>query len=76
MTTEREWRRRMVTLAFVLMPSGVLLMILGAVWANQGSPSGGYLLGSLGVLAIAFGALFVKFAIAGPVPASVRREGA
>lgn len=72
--TEKEWKRRMAALALVLMPLGVLLMGIGAVWASGPSGLVGYSVGAVGVTFLVLGALCGKFAAWGPVPASVRRD--
>jgi hypothetical protein len=66
--TERQWRRRMLLGCAALTPLGLAVLLVGVVLMGKGAPSTGYLVGSAGVLSLAFGALFGKFAIAGPVP--------
>jgi hypothetical protein len=66
---EQEWRRRMGAMALLLLPVGLLLMALGAVFSSSML---GYTIGAVGVTAFVLGALFGKFSLMGPVPDGVR----
>jgi len=71
---EQAWRRGKMRSGLTMVPVGVFLLGAGA-WLAVG-PEGmtGYAVGAAGVFLIVLGSLFVKFAVAGPVPASVRRQ--
>jgi hypothetical protein len=66
------WRRRMWRACFALMPLGLLLVIVGAATAWGATPLVGFALGGAGLFAIVLGALFGKFAAAGPFPEGLR----
>lgn len=66
--TRKEWARRKMRAAVVLMPLGLALLIVGSFVAARSQAMLGVLVGSIGVFALTFGALAGRLAIAGPYP--------
>ncbi|MCA1810392.1 MAG: hypothetical protein LC623_00050 [Halobacteriales archaeon] len=66
------WKRRMWTGCLTLMPLGLLLILVGAALGWGATPMVGFLTGGTGTFLLVLGALFGKFAAAGPYPESLR----
>jgi hypothetical protein len=66
------WKRKMWTWCLVLMPLGLVLILVGAAMGWGASPMTGFLIGGVGMFSIVLGALFGKFAAAGPYPEGLR----
>ena len=69
-----QWKKRMMTACFVLMPVGLLLIVVGAANSWGSRPLTGFAIGSVGLFVIVVGALCGKFAIAGPFPRSLEAD--
>ena len=63
------WKRNRVLGGVLLMPVGVGLLIAGSALAWNATALLGFTVGSVGVLLIVLGALFIRHAVAGPFPA-------
>lgn len=66
------WKRKMWTRCLVLMPLGLALILVGAVFGWGEAPMAGFLTGGTGTFLLVLGALFGKFAAAGPYPEALR----
>lgn len=66
--TRKQWARRRLVQGLLLMPGGLALALWGAFRSTGEDAMLSIAIGLLGVLAITFGALAVRLAVAGPYP--------
>lgn len=72
--TRKEWSRRRLIAAIILMPLGLALAVLGAFNSTGANAMLAIAVGSVGVLLITFGALAGRLAIAGPFPSHLEAD--
>ncbi|MES2154450.1 MAG: hypothetical protein V4510_04875 [bacterium] len=73
--TRRQWVRRMMTAAALLLVLGLALLLTGSLLTGHGvQPRTGVAIGLTGVFLLTAGGLCGKFAIAGPYPKNVEAE--
>ena len=72
--TRKQWARRRLVAAIVLMPLGLALAVLGAFQSTGANAMPAVAIGSVGVLCITFGALAGRLAVAGPFPSHLEPD--